>query len=244
MAPEPAEFGVPSPRICVIVPAYNEGPSITGVVRSVHASLPDARVLVVDDGSSDDTTERALAAGATVITLPINLGIGGAVQTGYCYALRNDFDVAMQVDGDGQHDPSEASLLLDRLQHRSADMVVGSRWLGRGDYAAPRSRRFGMHLLARLVHWRTGSTFTDTTSGFRAVGRRGIELFSRVYPTDFPEVESLIIASGCGLKVEEVGVRMCERSHGRSSIAGMRSAYYMLRVTTVLVVDRLNRAPT
>jgi glycosyltransferase involved in cell wall biosynthesis len=233
--------GTPSSRICVVIPAYNESGSVGRVIRRAHSAIPEALVVVVNDGSRDDTAVRALRAGATVITLPVNLGIGGAVQAGYLYALRHGFDIAIQVDGDDQHDPAEIDRLLDPIRTGRAEMTVGSRWLGRGDYKAPAGRRFAMRLLATLVGWRTGGTFTDTTSGFRAVGAQGIALFARTYPTDFPEVESLVLASRNGLHVEEVPVRMTPRSHGRSSIAGLRSAYYMARVTVALVVGSLNR---
>ncbi len=228
------------PRICVVVPAFNESRSIARVVERLHLALPDAHVVVVNDGSEDDTARRALRAGATVISLPVNLGIGGAVQVGYRYALRHGFDIAIQVDGDDQHDPSEIERLLAPIREGRAEMVVGSRWLGRGDYAATKGRRFAMRFLAKLVGWRTGATFTDTTSGFRAVGVEGIELFARTYPTDFPEVESLVLASRNGLRLEEVPVRMSPRGHGQSSITGFRSAYYMARVTVALVVGTLN----
>ncbi len=225
---------------CVIVPSFNEGRSVASVVASIHVAMPGAQVVVVNDGSTDDTARQAARAGAVVITLPVNLGIGGAVQTGYRYALRNGFDVAMQIDGDGQHDPAEAARLLEPLIENRADMTVGSRWLGRGDYVAATSRRFGMRILARLVRWRTGKTFTDTTSGFRAVGRRGIELFASTYPTDFPEVESLVLGTHHGLRIVEVPVQMTARLHGRSSIAGLRSAYYMLRMIVSLIVGSPN----
>jgi glycosyltransferase involved in cell wall biosynthesis len=232
---------VAEPRICVIVPAFNEGASVAEVVRSIRAALPTAQVVVVDDGSKDDTAERAAAVGAHVLALPLNLGIGGAVQTGYLYAQRNDFDLAMQIDGDGQHDPREARFLIDPIVQHRADLVVGSRWLGRGDYKAPSGRRFGMKILSGLIKWRTGQRITDTTSGFRAVGRPGIDLFARSYSSDFPEVEALVAAKQCGLTIEEVPVHMEQRLHGRSSIAGLRSSYYMVRVVVALVVDALNR---
>ncbi len=236
--------GVGASRICVVIPAFNEAGSVARVIERAHRSIPEAHVVVVNDGSKDDTAVRALRAGATVISLPVNLGIGGAVQAGYLYALRHGFDIAIQVDGDDQHDPAEIERLLEPIRTGRAEMTVGSRWLGRGDYMAPAGRRFAMRLLATLVRWRTGGTFTDTTSGFRAVGARGIALFARTYPTDFPEVESLVLASRNGLKVEEVPVRMTPRSHGTSSIAGVRSAYYMARVTVALVIGSLNRKDT
>lgn len=227
-------------RVCVVVPAFDEAGSIARVISRLRVVVPDAHIVVVDDDSDDDTAMRALRAGATVITLPVNLGIGGAVQAGYLYALRHGFDIAIQVDGDDQHDPAEIDRLLDPIRSRRAEMTVGSRWLGRGDYVAPAGRRIAMRLLATLVRWRTGGTFTDTTSGFRAVGVEGIALFARSYPTDFPEVESLVLASRHGLRLEEVPVRMTPRTHGRSSIAGIRSAYYMARVTVALVVGSLS----
>jgi hypothetical protein len=227
--------------LCVIVPAFNEGRSVANVVDSIQSALPSAHVVVVDDGSSDDTSARATEAGATVITLPLNLGIGGAVQTGYLYAQRHGFDVAMQIDGDGQHDPREARFLIEPIVEQRANLVVGSRWLGKGDYKAPSGRRLGMKILSGLVRWRTGQTITDTTSGFRAVGRPGIDLFAKSYSSDFPEVEALVTARRRGLLIEEVPVQMEQRLHGRSSIAGLRSSYYMLRVMVALVVDSLNR---
>jgi hypothetical protein len=228
-------------RLCVVVPAFNEGRSVLDVVRRINASLPHAHVVVINDGSTDDTATQAYLAGAAVVSLPINLGIGGAVQTGYQYALRHGFDFAMQIDGDGQHDPAEAPRLLAPLFDGSADVTIGSRWLGRGAFDSPTGRRLGMRVLAVLVRWKTGGSFTDTTSGFRAVGRRGVELFASSYPTDFPEVGTIVLACHSGLTVAEVPVQMEPRRHGRSSIAGLGSAYYMMRVVVDLLVDGARR---
>ena len=228
--------------LCVVVPAFNEDRSIVEVVTRVRTALPGARVVVVDDGSLDATAERAGQAGATVISLPVNLGIGGAMQTGFRYALRQGSRYAMQVDGDGQHDPAEARALLAAVMSGEADLALGSRWLGRGDYVAPQARRIGMRVLASLVRWRTGREFTDTTSGFRVIGPRALRLFSRTYPTDFPEVESIVLACRNGLEVREFPVRMEERRHGRSSIGGLRSLYYMVRVGVTLLVGRLDHS--
>lgn len=226
-------------RLCVVVPAFNEAGALADVVAGLHRHLPGAGVVVVDDGSDDDTAGVAWRAGATVIRLPVNLGIGGAVQAGYRYALRHGFTMAMQVDGDGQHEPAEAVRLVEAVV-QGADLAVGSRWLGRGDYVAPRSRRMGMRLLSAMVRLRTGRTFTDTTSGFRALGPAALRLFAGSYPTDFPEVESIVLAAGHGLEVVEVPVRMNEREHGRSSIAGgFRSSYYMARVSLALLAGGL-----
>lgn len=213
-------------------------------MRSIAEALPWADILVVNDGSSDATAAVAEQAGATVLSLTVNLGIGGAVQAGYRYAHRYGFDVALQIDGDGQHDPREAHLVLGPICGGEADLVVGSRWLGRGVYVAPRGRRFGMRVLSALLFRSAGLTLTDTTSGFRAAGRRGIALFAEEYPTDYPEVETLVLAARRGLRLREVGVSMNQRSTGRSSISGFRSAYYMVRVGTVLIVDSIGRKAT
>jgi glycosyltransferase involved in cell wall biosynthesis len=226
---------------CVIIPTFNEGRSVAAVVAAAHVAMPSATIVVVNDGSTDDSAERAINAGAVVLSLPFNVGIGGAVQTGYRFALRQGFTYAMQIDGDGQHDPAEATRLLEPLISGTADMVVGSRWLGRGEYEATSQRRIGMKILARLVQWRTGTPLTDTTSGFRAVGRSGIELFAERYPTDFPEVETLVLATRHGLRIAEVPVIMAPRRHGHSSIAGLNSAYYMIRVVTLLLLEVLDR---
>ena len=228
-------------RVCVIVPAYNEEAAVGAVVTVVSEEMPLACIVVVDDGSHDRTAEEAEKAGATVLQLPVNLGIGGAVQAGYRYALRHDFDYAVQIDGDGQHNPDEVDRILEPIQRGDADVVVGSRWLGRGDYVAPKGRRAGMRVLSRIVSRGTGMTLTDATSGFRAVGRRGIALFADEYPTDFPEVETLVLAARRGLRLQEIGVRMNPRTSGSSSIAGAKSLYYMVRVVTVLLVDSIGR---
>lgn len=223
-------------RTCIVVPAFNEERSVGIVVEALYRVLPGAEVVVVDDGCTDATADVALQAGANIVSLPVNLGIGGAVQAGYRYAVRHGFSLAVQVDGDGQHDPSEVPRLLKLVATGEADLVIGSRWLGRGDYAAPASRRLGMRVLTWLVRLRTGQRFTDTTSGFRAIGSRALQLFVTTYPTDFPEVESIVIATRAGLAVSEVPVRMSKRQYGRSSIGGWRSAYYMTRVGIALVL--------
>jgi len=228
-------------RTCIIVPAFNEEDVVGQVVRSIAKAIPWADILVVNDGSRDATPAVAEKAGATVLSLPVNLGIGGAVQAGYRYAHRYGFDFALQIDGDGQHDPGEAHLVLSPIRDGVADLVVGSRWLGRGDYVAPKARRFGMRVLSGLIDRCAGMTVTDPTSGFRAVGRRGIALFAEEYPADYPEVETLVLAARKGLRLHEVAVSMNQRSTGKSSIAGFKSAYYMVRVGTVLIVDSIGR---
>ncbi|MHB8439300.1 MAG: glycosyltransferase family 2 protein [Acidimicrobiales bacterium] len=226
--------------VCVVIPAYNEGRSVRRVVERVRAAFPRADVVVVNDGSEDDTGSRAERAGAAVINLPINLGIGGAVQAGYRYAVQRGYDIAVQVDGDEQHDPAEIERLVEPIIRGQADMTVGSRWLGRGDYVAPAARRSGMRILAKMVNLRTKGNFTDTTSGFRAVAGEALRFFAKHYPTDFPEVESLVLATQHRFRVLEVPVRMAQRTHGSSSIGGLRSAYYMARVGLALAIGRLS----
>jgi glycosyltransferase involved in cell wall biosynthesis len=223
-------------RSCVVVPAYNEGPSIEKVIVAIREHMPGATVVVVNDGSTDDTEERARQAGALVLSLVLNLGIGGAVQTGYKYAMAQGFSYAIQIDGDGQHEPSEAHHLLTQLLANDTDIVIGSRWLGRGNYVAPRNRRFGMKFLESLVSFRAGTRFTDTTSGFRALNRRAIALFAEHYPTDYPEVESILLARHYGLVVREVPVMMKAREHGHSSIRGLKTLYFMVRITIALLL--------
>ena len=231
----PEELHSAYSKTCVVVPAFNEENSIGQVVKSVFDHMPGALVAVVDDGSRDRTAERARSAGATVLALPLNLGIGGAVQTGFKFALLQGCSYAFQIDGDGQHDPSETHHLYQPLIDNTADVVIGSRWLGRGNYVAPKSRRYGMKYLESLVSWRAGARFTDTTSGFRAMNDRAVALFAREYPVDYPEVESILVARHHGLRVVEVPAMMKAREHGTSSIRGLKVLYFMLRITIGLL---------
>lgn len=229
-----------SRRIVAVVPAYNEELAIPGVVRGIHGFDPSIVVVVVDDHSQDATAAAARAAGAVVLRLPFNLGIGGAVQTGFKYALREGFDVAVRLDGDGQHVPEELGRLLAPIDAGEADIVTGSRFVG-GDasYRPPFARRLGIRWFARLVTMLTRNRVTDTTSGFQALNRRAIALFATDYPTDYPEVEGTLLVLRSGLRLREVQVEMRERVHGESSITVLRSVYYLLKVTLALVVASL-----
>ena len=233
-------------RRLAIVPAYNEGGMVGRVVRDIQRQEPPFDVLVVDDGSTDTTAAEAEEAGAVVIRHPYNLGIGGAVQSGYKYALRNDYDVAVQVDGDGQHKPEYLAELLDAL-HTSgaeADMVYGSRFLGDPGYKVPMARRLGNLIFSVVLTTLTRKRITDPTSGFRMTNRRGIELFARDYPHDYPEVEALLMLHAHRLRIHEVHVRMNARGFGQSSIDYPRSAYYMVKVMLALFVGLFRRRPT
>lgn len=231
-------------RKLAIVPALNEANSIESVVGELHAYAPGFDVLVVDDGSIDGTGERAEAAGATVIRHPFRVGIGGAVQTGYKHARRRGYDVAVQVDGDGQHDSSYLPAMLERLHTEGeADMVCGTRFLGEAGYEVPLARRAGMRVFRLLLSTIVGQRVTDPTSGFRMTNRRGIELFARDYPHDYPEVEAILMLHAHKLHLHEVPVEMRQRASGRSSITRMSSAYYMFRVLLAIFIGLFRRTP-
>jgi glycosyltransferase involved in cell wall biosynthesis len=233
-------------KCLAIVPAYNEASCISSVVEDLRRHAAGFDVLVVDDGSTDNTAAAGVVAGATVVRLPFNLGIGGAVQAGYVYALERDYDVAVQVDGDGQHDARHVEQLLDRLRSApKVDMVTGSRFLAAdGDgYRSSATRRLGIRLFAAILSIIVGQRVTDPTSGFRMAGRRGIELFARDYPHDYPEVEAVLLLHFHELRSVEVPVNMRDRIDGASSINATRSAYYMVKVLLAIVVGLLRTRP-
>jgi glycosyltransferase involved in cell wall biosynthesis len=225
-------------RTAAVVPCYNEELAVPGVVAELRAFDPSIETIVVDDGSSDDT---ALVAGKTsrVVQLPVNLGIGGAVQTGIRYAARHDFDACIQVDGDGQHVASEIDVLRRAQAETGANLVIGSRFLGDGGFRSTAMRRVGIRMISSTIRHLFGVRVTDPTSGFRLMDRRTIELFAKTYPQDFPEPVSIAVAVEHGLRVVEAPVTMRERVHGTSSLSGLRSAAYMFRVLGYLVLLRL-----
>jgi glycosyltransferase involved in cell wall biosynthesis len=218
-------------KVCVIIPAFNEEKSIYPVIRAILQLHPDFSVLVVDDGSSDRTAQAAKSAGAHVITLPQNLGIGGAVQTGYRYAAAKGFDVAVQVDADGQHKPEELDKILEPIRQGVADMVIGSRFVDKTSYRQTAGRRTGIYILSVLVTLFTRQHLKDVTSGFRAANRRIIEMFAEEYSSDYPEVDSLVMVKRSRFRIREVAVEMEQRQAGRSSITSLKSAYYMVKVS-------------
>ncbi|HEX9350209.1 MAG TPA: glycosyltransferase family 2 protein [Gaiellaceae bacterium] len=230
-------------RKAAIVPAYNEAGSIGAVVAEIRGADPELEVVVVDDGSTDATAELAASAGATVLRLPYNLGIGAAVQTGLQYASENEFDLAVQIDGDGQHDARELAQLLAPIVSGEADIVVGTRFAGARFYRPSVARRLGIALFAGLVSLIVRQRVTDTTSGFRAMNRRGIRLFASDYPHDYPEVEATVLVFRHRLRMVEVPVAMRQRETGRSSITVFRSLYYMGKVSLALFVGLLRPRP-
>jgi glycosyltransferase involved in cell wall biosynthesis len=239
----PIESRLSARRRIAIVPALNEHETIGPLIDEIRAFDPGFEILVVDDGSIDRTAAVAEARGAHVLTLPFNLGIGGAVQTGYLYARDNGFDLAVQIDGDGQHNPHELTRLVEPILDGTADMVVGTRFVEGGGYRGTHLRRVGIHLFAALVSLIVRQHVTDTTSGFRAVNRRAIRLFAADYPHDYPEVEATVLISRHGLKMVEVPVVMRVREVGSSSITTLRSVYYMVKVLLALFVGLFRRYP-
>ena len=235
------------PRLLVVIPAFNEQESLQGVLNEVFAALPEADVLVVNDGSSDGTSGVARAAGAMTLDLALNLGVGGAMRAGYRFAQREGYDMAIQVDADGQHDPSDLHLLIDGLRVQEADVVIGARFAGHGDYAVRGPRRWAMAVLAALLSRIAGTRLSDTTSGFRAANRRAIELFAADYPAEYlgDTIESLVIACRAGLKVRQVGVQMRPRAGGSPSQSPVRAAIFLGRALLALAIAMtrpLNRA--
>jgi len=222
-----------------IVPAYNEAATISMVIENLRTHVPGFDVVVVDDGSTDATAAVAERCGARVLRLPFNVGIGGAVQAGFKYALEQGYDYCVQCDGDGQHDPAHIARLQEAMAaDPGLDMVVGSRFLTRDyRYPAPVSRRTGIHIFASICSRIIRQRISDPTSGFRLCNRRAIALFARDYPHDYPEVEAVLMLHWHRLKMHEVPVQMHERGGGASSISGSgKSAYYMIKVLLAIFI--------
>jgi glycosyltransferase involved in cell wall biosynthesis len=228
-------------KVLIIVPAYNEEKSLPGVILDLRESVPMADILVVNDGSKDATPSVAQQLGVSVLHLPFNLGIGGAVQCGYLYALRNNYDVAVQFDGDGQHVGKEIMKLLQPLEEGAVDMVIGSRFLVPGDYTAPMFRTVGIWIFSFVLSRIMGRVVTDSTSGFRGANRCVIEFFAKHYPDDYPEVESLVLLHKAKKRLLEVPVAMHERTGGKSSITPLRSVYYMTKVLIAVFIDLMKK---
>jgi glycosyltransferase involved in cell wall biosynthesis len=235
----------PSRTALAVVPAYNEARTVTGVVRSLRDHAPHYDVLVIDDGSTDRTADLAQRAGARVLRLPFNIGIGGAVQAGFVFAKENGYRCLVQVDADAQHDPAEIRRLEDAMDSDPrVDMVCGSRFLTSDyRYPAPISRRTGIHIFAYILSRVIGQRVSDPTSGFRLYNRRAIELFARDYPHDYPEVEAVLMVHFHQLRMREVPVRMYLRGGGASTITSGKSVYYMIKVLLAIVVGLVRARP-
>ncbi len=224
------------PRTLVIVPAWNESESVGATVREIRAACREYSILVVDDGSGDDTGERAREAGAIVLTLPFNLGVGGAMRAGFRYALRNRFERAIQVDADGQHNAADIDRVLEGLER--ADISIGARFADVGDYAVRGPRRWAMRLLAGVLSRRAGTRLTDVTSGFRAANARAIEQYVAYYPAEYlgDTIDSLVAALQAGLTVVQVPVAMRPRLVGMPSQSVFTASIYLARCTFALAL--------
>lgn len=227
-------------KVLIIIPAYNEEESIAEVVGRLTSQRSAYDYLIINDGSRDSTLEICEEQHFQYLNLPINLGIGGAVQTGYVYARRNGYDIAVQMDGDGQHDIAYLEDMLKPVLEDEADIVIGSRFLEKEGFQSSRIRRVGIKFLSFLIRLTTGKKLMDVTSGFRAVNKRFINIYANDYPTDYPEPEAIVTAIMNRGRIMEVPVQMREREGGSSSITFGRSMYYMIKVTLAILVCRLS----
>jgi len=244
MAGAPPEAAGDGPRTLVVIPAFNEQDALPKTLADLRATVPELDVVVVDDGSADDTAAVAIAAGVVCLQLPFNLGIGGALRTGFRYAVEMGYERALQFDADGQHDAGQIHLLLDELD-RGADMVVGSRFAGEGDYRVGRSRGLAMRILRWAIRRLAGRRFSDTSSGFRAFGPEVLRSFASEYPIEYMDsVEALVLACRAGFDVREVPVVMHERIAGQASNRRFRLAYHYVRVLVVLATSKRVRGPS
>ncbi|PUB05909.1 glycosyltransferase family 2 protein [Paenisporosarcina sp. OV554] len=224
-----------SVKVIVIIPAFNEEDSIVQTVKNIKA-VTHIDYIVVNDGSTDQTRILLDENGFNHMDLPINLGIGGAMQTGYQYALDHGYDYAIQLDADGQHNPSDLVNLIEEIRETDYDMIIGSRFLEKSAYRGSLPRRIGIYYFYRFIHLLTRMKITDPTSGYRIVNRKVIESFSKYYPTDYPEVEVLVKLARRNFKIKEIKVEMNQRQGGKSSITPKKSIYYMFKVTYISLV--------
>ena len=225
----------------VIIPAYNEISNIRTTVQDILDHAPGFDYVIINDCSQDGTMRFCTEQGMNIINLPVNLGIGGAVQTGYLYAWRNGYDVAVQFDGDGQHDASYLGEMADSLQAQQADMVIGSRYIKKEGFQSSGIRQFGIRYFSALIKLLTGKRVTDPTSGMRMVNRDVMKIYSEDYPVDYPEPESVVMILRMGKKVSEIPVIMRERQGGVSSISPRKAVYYMIKVTLAILMECLRK---
>ena len=223
----------------IIIPAYNEEENIERTVNAIQKSAQGFDYVIINDCSTDNTRKICEEKEFNIVNLPINLGIGGAVQTGYKYAYENGYDVAVQVDGDGQHDPEFLNTMADYLIEHQVDMVIRSRFIEKKGFQSSITRRMGIQFFSKLIKVLTGKKITDPTSGLRMIGRNVMEIFSEDYPRDYPEPESIVAVLRKNMKIEEIPVVMLERQGGVSSISPKKSIYYMIKVTLAILIERI-----
>ena len=227
-------------RVLIIIPAYNEEKNIEALLDNLEKNYSEYDYLVVNDCSRDSTPNILKGRGASFLDLPVNLGIGGGVQSGYIYAKENGYDIAVQMDGDGQHLPEYLKDIITPVAEGRSDACVGSRFIKCEGFQSSAMRRLGINILSFLIRLLTGQKVTDVTSGFRAVNRDVIELFASEYAQDYPEPEALVVSAVNGFKTIEVPVKMQERLGGTSSINGFKSVYYMIKVSLSIIVSKLS----
>ncbi|MBE6013801.1 MAG: glycosyltransferase family 2 protein [Lachnospiraceae bacterium] len=227
-------------KTLIIIPAYNEEASIEYVINKLISDCPDADYVVINDCSKDNTLEVLKRCRANYLNSPLNLGIGGGVQMGYKYALSNGYDIAIQIDGDGQHDTSFVKDVVNPIEAGEADIVIGSRFIEKQGFQSSGMRRFGIKFLSGLIRLCCGAKVSDVTSGFRAVNRRYIEIYAQEYPTDYPEPEAIVKAAVTGARIREIPVIMKERETGTSSITPFKSIYYMIKVSLAILLCRIS----
>ncbi len=225
----------------VIIPAYNEEKSLDRVVLDLRENAPDFDFVIVNDCSTDETLSLCKKKGYPVLNLPVNLGIGGAVQTGYRYAAKMGYEVAVQFDGDGQHAAKYLKDMWEKLDREQLDMVIGSRFLEKEGFQSSGLRRLGIRYFTGLIRLLTGTVITDPTSGMRMAGKKVIADFAQSYPKDYPEPESVVHILRQGCQVQEIPVKMRERTEGISSISPAKSIYYMIKVTLAIWMEMLRR---
>lgn len=225
----------------IIIPAFNEESNIEKTVTAIQKNAQGFDYVIINDCSGDNTRQICEENGYNIVNLPINLGIGGAVQTGYKYALEHGYDVAVQVDGDGQHDPEFLSTMAEHLMDNGLDMVIGSRFIEKEGFQSSALRRIGIIFFSKLIKILTGTLITDPTSGLRMIGRNAMALFAVDYPRDYPEPESVVAVIQRGMRVEEIPVVMKEREGGVSSISLKKSVYYMIKVTLAIMIERIRK---
>lgn len=227
-------------KILVIIPAYNEEESILTTVQALNSVHPEVDAVVVNDASKDNTKNILSENHIHYLDLPVNLGIGGGVQAGYMYAYRNGYDIAIQMDGDGQHPASELDKIIAPIKAEKADIVVGSRFVNKEGFQSSAIRRFGIKFLSSLIYLCTGKHILDVTSGYRAVNRKFIKIFSEEYAQDYPEPEAFVTAAKKGAEIIEVPVMMKERQGGMSSISPIKSIYYMIKVSLAIIIKNIS----
>lgn len=227
-------------KTLIIIPAFNEAKNLVKFIDTLEKDYPQYDYVIINDGSTDDTAKVCAQHQYNVVNLPINLGIGGAVQTGYKYARAHGYEAAVQMDGDGQHNPQFLDGMVKVLENKEADLVVGSRFVNKEGFQSSAARRTGINILSILARMFTGVTLKDITSGYRLVNERMINIYAEDYPADYPEPEAMVMASVHGCRIKEYPVIMRERENGKSSINLKKSVYYMVKVSIAMFIRRLS----